>query len=664
MKISVPAVAMLAATVLGTPAFAELTRIEIVSRADVLGGKEFGDGGRYQKIVGKAHFAVDPDNPANRAIVDLDKVPRDASGQVTFTADLYALVPKDAARANGAALLDILNRGRKRVIGDFNRGRAVADPTTEEDFGDGFLMRHGFTVVWLGWQFDIPHGGGLMGLDAPAVNVDGRPVTGRVTTRFVPNTADPTHSLADLARYADTTHYPPVDPASPANSLTVRDDFLSAPRLVARDQWQFGRTDGDRVVPDISAITLKGGFAPGHVYDLSYDATGDVVAGLGFAAVRDLASALKREPGIGFALDRVIAFGGSQDGRFLREFLYEGFNADERGGRALDGVIADIAGSARSSDYNARFARPNGLAFFEASLFPYRDLDSVDPVTGKTDGILAKLSANQRPKIFYTNSSNEYWGGGRAAALIHTTLDGRADAPLPGNVRAYLFTGSQHIPGGYLPSQGPGQLAPNPNDFSFALRALLLAMDRWVRDEVVPPESRYPRFADHTLVTEQEIEFPALAGVHSPRTIPGGYRADLGVPPQAPALPFLVPQVDGDGNEMAGVAMPDIEVPLATYTGWNFRNPSIGEPDDLLPLTGGYIPLPVTRAARERDHDPRLSMEERYGGRGRYQALVTDRAGHLADDGYLLRADVDTVVARALARWDGLVKGTPLAEAR
>ncbi len=645
-------------------AAAEVSRIEITSRTDVLGGKPFGAAGAYQKIIGTVFFAVDPANPANTAIVDIDKAPRDASGMVTFSADLYALMPKDAARGNGAALIDILNRGRKNVLRDFNRAGPAADPTADAEFGDGFLMRQGYAVIWIGWQFDIPGRGGLMGLVAPAATDHGRPITGRVTTRFVPNTADPAYALDNLGRYADATRYPPVDPSSAANTLTVRDGYLAAARTIARDRWQFGRGGGDRVTPDVDAVYLKGGFEPGHVYDLSYEARGAVVAGLGFAAVRDLASALKREPGIGVPIRHVYGFGPSQDGRFLREFLYEGFNAGERGGRAFDGIIAHIAGAARGNDFNARFARPNGLGFFEATLFPYRDSDSRDLVTGKTDGLLTKLAPDQQPKIFYTNSSGEYWGGGRSAALTHTTLDGRADAQVPDNVRIYLFSGTQHVPGGFLASQGAGQQRANPNDYAWGLRALLVAMDRWVRDDVPPPESRHPRFSDHSLVPQSEVDFPALPGVHSPLSIPGGYRADLGVPPQAPALPFLVPQVDGDGNELAGIALPDVAVPLATYTGWNFRNPSIGLPDELLPLTGSYIPLPLTRAIGERDHDPRPSIEERYGSRARYQALVADRAAQLAEDGYLLREDIDAIVGRALARWDELAKGTPLADAR
>jgi len=282
-------------------------------------------------------------------------------------------------------------------------------------------------------------------------------------------------------------------------------------------------------------------------------------------------------------------------------------------------------------------------------------------VTGKTDGLLTKLPEAARPKIFYTNSSGEYWGGGRAAALAHTTLDGKQDAVLPENVRIYLFAGTQHVPGGYLASQGEGQQRPNPNDYAWAHRALLVAMERWVRSGVAPPPSRHPLLADHTLVPRDDIDFPAIPNVRSPRAIPGGYRADLDGPPAAHPLPMLVPQVDGDGNELAGIQLPDVAVPLATYTGWNFRSPKIGQPAELLPLTGSYVPFPVTRAAREAASDPRFSIEERYGDRARYQALVSDRAGNLVRDGYLLGEDVAAVVERALARWDDITRGTPLA---
>jgi len=640
---------------------AEVARIEIASRVDVLGGKPFGDRGPYEKIVGKIFFSLDPEHPRNKAIVDLDKAARDPAGRVTFSADLYVLAPKDPAQGNGTALFDILNRGRKNIIRDFNRTSQVNDPTTEADFGDGFLMRQGYTLVWVGWQFDIPRRDGLMALDAPPVLDQGKPITGRVSTTFTPNTADPTYPLDDMGRYADTTRYPPLDPASAASMLTVRDGFIGAPRTIPREQWQFGRLKDGQVVADTSALYLKGGFQAGHFYELSYDAQGAAVAGLGFAALRDMASAVKQQQGGPIAARHAYAFGPSQDGRWLRQFLYEGFNADEHDQRAFDGVISNIAGSARSADFNAHFARPNGLGFFVASLFPYLDLDQLDPVTGKTDGILMKLTPDQRPKIFYTNTSGEYWGGGRAAALTHTTLDGLADAKVPDNVRIYLFAGTQHVPGDYLPSQGPGQQRPNGNQYNWALRALLVALDRWVRDGTAPPASAHPRLADKTLVARDKVAFPAIPGVRPPLSIPGGYRADLAGSAAEYPLPLLVPQVDGDGNELSGIRLPNVAVPLATYTGWNFRNPSIGQPDELLPLTGSYIPFPATKAVREQMADPRSSIEERYGNRVRYQELVTGAATTLAEDRYPLNEDVPVIVERALANWDEITRGTSLA---
>ncbi len=509
-------------------AMAEVTRIEIETRTDVLAGKAFGDTGPYEEIVGKVYYSLDPDNPRNKSIADLDKAPRDAAGRVAFVADLFVLVPKDKSHGNGVALFDVLNRGRKNMLNAFNRSPPSFDPNAPLDLGDGFLMQQGYMLVWVGWQFDLPHRGGLMGLEAPPVLENGKPVVGKVTTTFTPNTNDPTYPLNDMGRYADTTHYPPVDPASPANMLVVRDGFLGAPHVIPRDEWQFARVKDGQIVPDSSAVYLKGGFQPGHFYELSYQATGAVVAGVGLAALRDLASAVKYRQDLPITARYAYAFGPSQDGRLLREFLYEGFNADEQDRRGFDAVMAHIAGAARGGDFNSRFARPNGLGFFVASLFPYLDLDQKDPATGRTDGIETKLMPEQRPKVFYTNSSGEYWGGGRAAALTHTTLDGSEDAKAPDNVRIYLFAGTQHVPGGYLPSQGAGAQKPNGNQYGFAQRALLVALDRWVRDNVEPPPSAHPQLADKTLVPARPDRIPCDSrcplAAHHPGRLPGRSR--------------------------------------------------------------------------------------------------------------------------------------------
>jgi hypothetical protein len=659
-------VSVIAAQSFTDAARGEVTRVNIASRTDVLGGRTFGAAGAYEKIVGTVFFALDPALPANRGIVDLDKAPRDKDGRVVFSADLFALVPKNAARGNGVALFDVPNRGYKTVFGYFDGAAPSLDLTAAAKFGDASLMRDGYSLVCVGWQFDVARRDGLMGLQAPLVLEQGRPMQGRVSTRFVLNRLDTTYRL-DALGYGDTTRYVPVDPAHAVDSLTVRDGYLAAPTAIAGDAWGFGRLAGSGVIPDLGAIFLKNGFAPGRVYELRYEATGAVVAGVGFAALRDLASAVKfgipGSPALPISAPYAVAFGLSQDGRLLREFLYEGFNGDEAGRRAFDGVMAHIAGSSRSNDFNARFARPNGLGFFESSLFPFRDAASRDEVSGKTDGLLSHLAPELQPKIFYTNSSTEYSGGGRAAALTHTTLDGKRDAEVPDNVRIYLFSGTQHVPSDYPAGRNGAQQASNPNDYSWGLRALLPAMERWVRDGTPPPPSSHPRLSDHTLVPIKNLDFPAIPGVQSPLSIPGGYRNDLDGPdgPAIHSLPFLVPQVDGDGNELGGIAFPDVAAPLATYTGWNFRHPAIGQPGEILPLTGSYIPLPLTRAERELTHDPRLSIEERYGSRARYQAIVADRAQELAKQGYLLGDDVGAVVANALARFDDMTRGTPLA---
>ena len=622
------------------PAAAELTRLDIASRVPVLSGKAFGLAGPYEKLTGKAQFALDPAAAPNKAIVDLDKAPRDSSGRVLFSADVMILQPQDRTRGNGVALFDVVNRGRKTILGKFNHAGASTDPRAEADFGDGFLLRQGYTIVFLGWQFDVPRAAGLMSLDAPPVAV-----SGRVSTTFTAEAKSLAYELESDGYYT-TRRFTPADPASSANQLTVREGLLGTPRRLPRGDWQLIG----------SSVSLKSGFEPGRTYELSYETGQGYVAGVGFAAFRDLASWVKHAPAASPVAARYsYVYGESQDGRFLRDFLYQGFNADEHGARAFDAVMAHIAGAARG-DFNVRFASPNGLGAFATALFPYLDSPQFDPITGKTDGLLSHLAAETIPRIMYTNSSVEYWGNGRSAALIHTTLDGKEDAAVPDNVRIYQFSGTQHSPALNGTASRVTVNESNPNDYAWGQRALLVALDRWVREGIPPPASLHPNLGDGTLVTQKSLVFPAIPGVPSPRTIPGGFRGDLEGGPRAHPLPYLVPKVDSDGNELGGIRFPETAVPLATYTGWNFRSPSIGAPGELFPLRGTYLPFAPTRETREKTHDPRPSVAERYPSRAAYLGQVTESALKLIQDGYVLREDLAGIIAQAEARWDTVTR--------
>jgi hypothetical protein len=258
------------------------------------------------------------------------------------------------------------------------------------------------------------------------------------------------------------------------------------------------------------------------------------------------------------------------------------------------------------------------------------------------------------PKVIHTNSDCEYWGSGRAGALTHTTIDGTKDLALPENVRIYTFASTQHGPAAFPPSEGRAQQKANPAENAYAMRAILAGIDGWVRRGVAPPASRYPRLSDRTLIAQKDLRFPQVPAVQLPSIIPGGYRSDLGGPNTAPRLPFLVPNVNADGNDTGGIRMPDVAVPLATYTGWNFRSPASGAPGEIVPLMGSFIPFAKTRAEREQNRDPRLSIEERYSSRETYLNQVRAAAQKLVEERYVLREDVDVIVARSAAVWDYL----------
>jgi len=599
---------------------AEVTRVEVKTRADV------GASG-YEKIVGTAHFAVDPKSPRNSVIADIGKAPVNASGRVEFSADLYILRPKDAARSNNIALVEVLNRGRKLVVNGFIRSGSM-DPVTEKDLGDGFLMQHGFTLVWVGWEFDVRRQDGLMGIDVPAAVG----VTDMIRGDFVPNDANERQAVGDLAGYT------PLDPAAAENTLTVRDGQFDPPQAIERGRWTL---EGNNV-------TLTGGFEPGRIYQVSFRPTKLPISGLGMAAFRDIAAWVKHAPDALVHTQQALAFGSSQSGRFLRTFLYYGFNTDEKGARVFDAAWAHIAGAARLS-LNERGAAPTALSMYTATAFPFAIVATHDPITGRTDGLLENERAGaQQPKTFFTNTSVEYWGGGRSAALVHTSPDGKADLKLPEDTRVYYLTGSQHGPAAFPPTLGQGQQPANPLEYWWTMRALMVSMEKWMRDGTPPPASQYPRLADGSLVPAAKVAFPAIPGVQSP-TIVAAARHD-GKP-----IPFLVPQVDADGNEQAGVRTAESLVALATYTGWNFRNPSIGGTKQLVSLLGSRLPFPRTAAERAASHDPRKSIDERYSSHDVYLAAAKQATDTLVKGGYLLSQDVPQVMKRMEEQWKMVV---------
>src|SRR5215510_128600 len=452
MKKRIHLAGVLLVVVIAGPVHARVTRVEIKSRADVAGGKSFGLAGPYERIVAKAYFEVDPQNAHNRVIVDLDKAPRNEQGKVEFASDLYILKPKDLNRGNGAALVEIPNRGGKALFSFFNHARRSSVQDGDPEVGDGFLMRQGFTLIWIGWQFDVPSGTDLLKLYAPVATDGGKVITGPVRSDFV----FPFRTYAASLGHRGQNAQPAVDPANRDYKLTVRDTVLGERRLVPRDDWQFARMVEGKAVPDPAYISLKDGFEPGKIYEVVYRAQNPPVVGLGLAAVRDLISSIKYEPGAITAAQRIYGFGISQSGRFLRHFLYQGFNADEAGRQAFDGIDAHVAGGGHGS-FNHRFAEasrdasPFSTFFYPTDIFPFSDMDQTDPETGQADGLLTHSGDTKvLPKIFYTFSSYEYWG--RAASLIHTNIDGTADAPMLSNVRIYYFTGGQHGPGPFPPS--------------------------------------------------------------------------------------------------------------------------------------------------------------------------------------------------------------------
>ncbi|HEX3660948.1 MAG TPA: alpha/beta hydrolase domain-containing protein [Acidobacteriaceae bacterium] len=701
MRFRRSALSCLLVAALAAPAFARVTGIDILRREPVLGGMAFGATGPYEKIVARVYFAVRPDDPHDRGIVDLDLAPRDAQGEVEFSADLWLLRPVHGG--NGALLLEIPNRGGRSMLRLVDGGTPSSDPSADSNFGDAWLLRQGYTLADLGWQWDAPPGG--MRLYAPIATDHGQSITGLLRDDFTPVATTSDWPLGHIiVGHMGGTEYPVANPNDSRNVLTVRATPTGARTVIPRDQWSFVPPGVPHVVPIAQArrldaphgsIHLNGGFQAGRIYELVYVVKDPVVAGLGFAAVRDFVSWTKygnshiaaqtvanAAPEILAPLapvQRAYAMGISQCGRWLRTLLYEGFNQDEQGRMVLDGILAHVGGAGRGS-FNVRFAQPSrdsepmSSIFWPTDIFPFTGLPEPDPAHphAAPEGLLDRArDENVVPKIFFSHTSYEYWG--RAASLIHTTADGKRDMPQDPNVRIYFFAGLQHFSGPFPPRRGTGEFASQnletPLPIRWFWRGMIANMNRWVRDGAAPPSTTIPHLADGTLVPLNKLMFPAIPGVHVPHSVNEAWHLDFGPhwqqtgilsvqpPIVGAAFPVLVPQVDADGNDRAGVHLPEITAPLATYTGWNLRDPSTGAPEQRVSFLGSEFPFAKTPAERKAAGDPRPSLEERYpGGRDAYLAHYKRAVDALARARWILPEDAPALMQQGAAEWDYATK--------
>ena len=619
-----------------------LRSIDVQAVEPLADGATFGAAGAYERVIGTAKGEVDPADPANKGIALFDKAPRNARGMVEYTTDFFVLRPNDPARGNGRILYEVNNRGRKMLFGNIADGpQGVNDPRTLADLGNAFPLRLGYTIVWSGWDPDAPRANMGLALTAPVATDNGQPIVQTVREEWVSGTRGGILEAFKLSQEAATLEQPRA-------RLTVRERADDEPRELPLNQWSF---------VDACSIRLRDGTRAklGFLYEFHYEARNPKVQGLGFAATRDVVSWLRHSPdalkAMGRPITHALAIGFSQAGRYLRNHVSEGFNRDEQGRRVFDGIHSHIAGVGRVF-FNTPFAQPARTNTqhedhgFPENEFPFSTASLSDPLTGKSGSLFRGDGSD--PLLIETNTSTEYWQKG--ASLLHTDPLGLKDVALPENSRVYMIAGTQHGGrAGATTDPGPNLNPRNPHNPMPAVRALLVALDEWVVSGKEPPPSRVPTLAAGTLVAPDKTGFPAVPGAAIVRTTnrvspPGDW-----VKPVVAdrAYRTLVSKVDADGNEAAGIRLPDIAVPLATYTGWNEYKPPypVGEIAD---RDGSCLPLALDKADREASGDPRPSIAERYKSGGDYVARVQAVVDELLADRLLLAEDAERYLDRAL----------------
>jgi len=642
----------------------EITRVE----SPTFEGRSFGDVGQYEKLVGIDFGEVDPNEPLNSRIVNLDLAPRNDRGMVEYQADVYILKPLKN-NGNHTIFYEVNNRGSKLIFASPNHFFVGAgggnNPTTPADAGDGFLMRLGYTLVWSGWLGNLLPGGDRVIARLPvATKPGGEPITHLITTDFVFSAPAFTIPIAE----ANTILYRPVVASMNQATLYRSAGPHHGPReVIPRNQWSFARCpDGVTITPTQTDICLSAGFSTDAFYELVYEGSDPIVLGLGFAAMRDVVSFLKYDrsasnplhaPESRRGVRRAIAYGSSQSGRAIRDIIYQGFNQDENGRMVFDGAIPHVGGS-RKTWTNFEFGLPGKFSqgvenhWARGDQFPFAYSTITDPITGRADGILQRCREQRAcPKIMQFDSASEPWIG--RFSLVVTDPLGRRDLAIPDNVRIYQYAGNPH-----LPSLTPARAImcknlTNPARFRETQRALLVAMQDWITKDKEPPPSRFPTIRDATLVSSDAVGFPAIPGVK----YTGRYNDLFVLTPTEPPEPIpgmeyriLVPLVDEEGNGVGGVRSVTIQAPLGTYTGWNPRRAGFmeSEPGGGCDLSGSFIPFATTKAQRIASGDPRPSLEERYGSHAGYVQAVELAAKRLHSQRLLLEEDVTFFIEEAV----------------
>ena len=670
------ALARLAAAVAVAGAFAPavtqaaVENIEIIERVPFAPGVSFGEYGSYEKIRAIAHFTLDPKTVANKVIVDLDRAPRDKQGLVSFFSEFVLLRP--ASGQSTSLIYDVNNRGGIAMLGQVNgRSPVNNDPTTAADAGDGFLMRHGFSLLFSAWTWDVaPQAPGARPLVFKPPIAAG--IRGRVQNEFTVNAAT---EVATYAGMRGLTYEPAVENDAAAQlSQRARPD--DAREVIPRSRWQFAAPEQ---AGGPGRIKLEGGFQPGLIYEVTYIAKDPYVTGAGMAGIRDLLSYLRDHPFAGAATPKnTLIFGISQSGRLIGRMMHDGLNVDEQGKLAFDGAFMEVQGAGGSEGFNSRFVQPTRHPSmleehdYPADAFPFTSAPTRDPVSGVTASTMdrARDRNGKLPKVIIANTSTEFWN--RGASLIATTPDGKQDVAPADNVRIYGFMGAQHYVGRSR-TRAPFVNCVSTSDHYLPMRALILALDAWSEKGVTPPASAYPRLSDGSLVTvaDYRAAFPQKIGLTPPEQNLREPRLDFGrqypqqgiattVPPRHLAdYETRVPAPDADGNDKGGVRLVELQAPLGTHTGWNPRAPETGFARATSRFDGSFVPFARTEAERAASGDPRPSLEARYPNRDAYVAAVRAAAAQQVSAGTLLAEDVERAVNNNVGLYDRIMARMP-----